>query len=114
MKSKFVLFVLALAMQTMAVPIALVLHNSTDLENDIITYDFQVSKTPNFESIVTESTCISQGQDTTFWIADLSDSTTYYWRARACDDYSCSDYSEVWSFKLWLDRERPSVISDLK
>ena len=106
----FLIFIM-LSVNCLAVTLGII--NSTDPEGDAITYDFQVSIEPDFSVITAEQTCVPQS-DTTIWTIDLPDSTNYYWRARACDPYSCSAYSQVWSFRIELDQYPPAYIKDLR
>lgn len=68
-------------------------NNSTDAENNAITYQIQVAKDQQFSQIVkTEETT------TTSKIIVLDKATAYYWRVKATDDQGFSSaYSSVYN-----------------
>jgi photosystem II stability/assembly factor-like uncharacterized protein/fibronectin type 3 domain-containing protein len=73
-------------------------NTSLTLDWDAVTgatsYDVQVSTSSNFTTtIVNQSTT-----NTYFDVTGLSENTEYFWRVRAEDDDSESDWSQVWSF----------------
>jgi photosystem II stability/assembly factor-like uncharacterized protein len=74
-------------------------NTSLTLDWDAVTgatsYDVQVSTSSNFTTtIINQSTT-----DTYFGVTGLSENTEYFWRVRAEDDDSESDWSAVWSFE---------------
>lgn len=59
-------------------------------------YHVQVSLTEDFETLLVDESGLS---DTIYWITqDLTELTTYYWRARALNSEQQSEWSEVRSF----------------
>ncbi len=61
-------------------------------------YDIEVSRSPQFDT----TRAIRHHESTSYEVADLSDSTTYFWRVRATVDEQKSTWSEVWSFETEL------------
>jgi photosystem II stability/assembly factor-like uncharacterized protein len=59
-------------------------------------YYLQVDDDPGFSSPVCDLDYISFAY---YWVADLINNTTYYWRVRAYDgDFNSSSWSETWTF----------------
>lgn len=89
----------------------LTLTNSTDAEGNSIVYDFQVSTSAAFGTITSQTTGVVQGTGgVTSWVVgtDLSNGTTYYWRARSYDGALYSNYSSNGSFVIGVN-SAPSV-----
>jgi hypothetical protein len=63
------------------------------------TYDIQISDSPNFTEITKNIT--NHGMIDVD-VSDLQNATTYYWRVKAHNANSNSDWSEVWSFNTKL------------
>ncbi|MGB5107571.1 MAG: fibronectin type III domain-containing protein, partial [Candidatus Zixiibacteriota bacterium] len=79
----------------------LVLNNSTDAQGDQITYNFQLSTSSSFATIVAQATGVVQGgAGVTSWTVspNLSSGSTYFWRARSFDGLLYSIYSPYQSF----------------
>jgi|DewCreStandDraft_4_1066084.scaffolds.fasta_scaffold00288_17 photosystem II stability/assembly factor-like uncharacterized protein len=64
-----------------------------------VSYHLQVSLDPNFNSIFYENLLIT---DTTTRITGLQIDTRYYWKVKAKNTKSQSDWSEIWSFSTKL------------
>ncbi len=80
---------------------ALVLNNSTDAQGNTITYNYQVSTSSSFATIVAQSTGVVQGTaGLTSWTVgpNLSGGTAYYWRARSYDGTLYSNFSAYRTF----------------
>ena len=77
-------------------PILTVL-NSADLDEDDLTYHFQVSTNSAFTQIVAQASGVAEGGTSTQWQVSttLNNNTNYWWRARAYDGEDYSDYSQV-------------------
>ena len=75
---------------------ALVINNSTDADNDTLTYEFEVFSDPGLTIPVASISQVAEGAETTTWTipATLNDNSRYYWRARATDGYSYS----LWAY----------------
>jgi parallel beta-helix repeat protein len=80
--------------------VSLVVENSSDLEGDLLTYDFEIYDDPGLITIADSQHDAEEGNDTTWsklfqW---LSTDNTYWWRARSYDGYEYSDWSLEQSF----------------
>jgi hypothetical protein len=62
-------------------------------------YDFQVSADQAFVAIVATATVAEGGGDTSYTTAPLPSSRTYFWRARASDGETTSDWTPTQTFK---------------
>jgi hypothetical protein len=73
----------------------LVIVNSTDEDGDAIRYEFEVYSDPGFVNFVASEYGLDQGIDTTAWIVPqpLADNNRYFWRVRATDGYSFSQWA---------------------
>ncbi len=58
-------------------------------------YALQVSDIPDFSNLVVNEGDIDS---TSYFVSDLQNTTTYYWRLSATNDLGTSEWSEVWSF----------------
>lgn len=68
--------------------VALTIRNSTDAENDLITYVFEIDTAITFDSGDKRSSgqIIQGGGETTAWtVSDLVENKRYYWRVKAQD-----------------------------
>ena len=74
----------------------LVIENSTDEDGETLTYEFEVYADPGFETMVSSSSNVQEGQGSTSWTIPeaLNDNSWYYWRVRATDGYSYS----LWAY----------------
>ena len=63
--------------------------------NQIQNYEFQVSLSPSFETLVTSGFTTNA---MTVGIQNLATSTVYYWRVRANENGNVSLWSDTWSF----------------
>ncbi|MBD3217692.1 MAG: hypothetical protein GF310_05395 [candidate division Zixibacteria bacterium] len=76
----------------------LTVNNSSDDDNDALTYHFQVSSNSSFTAIVAQQSEISEGSgSTTSWIVNssLNNQTNFWWRVRAYDGEDYSAYSQT-------------------
>ena len=90
--------------------LALSVTNSTDLDNDTLTYDFHVSLASNYTTTVQSATGVTAGEGTTSWTtAALTENTTYYWRSRAVDSHGASGNWVTGSFFVNTSNDAPAV-----
>lgn len=89
----------------------IVLTNSTDPDSSALTYFFELDTVPTFDSPgIMQSGRISEGQWTTTWQAtSLLDNTRYFVRAKANDDQTDSNWSDVSSFFVNTTNDPPTV-----
>ncbi|MGB5105839.1 MAG: hypothetical protein WBP29_15255 [Candidatus Zixiibacteriota bacterium] len=81
----------------------LTISNSVDAEGNAIRYNFQVSLSPTFTSVVTQTTeQVPGGTNSTSWVVPvaLANGTTYYWRAYSFDGSLYSGFSSPRSFQI--------------
>jgi|GEM_PF-3129998 len=75
----------------------LTVTNATDLDNDTLTYEFEVATDGSFTNVVAKAiTGVAQGTSgTTTWKVSpaLNDNTQYHWRSRAKDQHGLPDSS---------------------
>ncbi len=88
----------------------LYLHNSSDAENDTLTYDFYIDHHSMFgpPSPIKDSDIV-QGNDSTGWTvtAPLNENWRYLWKARAFDQYEKSGWSGYGEFYVNAVEEAP-------
>ena len=86
-------------------------NNSTDEDLDALTYFFEIDKVNTFDSLsLDQSPEVAEGAgDITSWYpSELTDNTTYYWRAKAYDGTAYSDWS-TGSFFVNLSNDAPTT-----
>jgi len=73
--------------EVVALQPVLVIENSTDLDNDPLTYVFELFSDERMTGMVACESEVPEGVDTTSWIVpgELNDNTRYFWRVRATD-----------------------------
>jgi hypothetical protein len=88
--------------QTTSQTPTLVINNGTDLDGDVLFYDFQVSAYAGFDAVVASVSGHPQGTGTTSWTVSppLSNGQGYYWRARAYDGQCYGGWSPTFSFTV--------------
>jgi phosphodiesterase/alkaline phosphatase D-like protein len=87
-------------------------NNSSDADNDVLTYNFQVSSNSAFTAIVAQTSSITEGTgSTTSWTvsSNLVDGNVYYWRVRVSDGEDYSGYATTRVFMVDLPNNPPSV-----
>ncbi|MCX6830881.1 MAG: SBBP repeat-containing protein [candidate division Zixibacteria bacterium] len=90
----------------------LIVHNSTDAENDSLFYTFEVSPS-NFATTIFTFTKKQDADSLTTLIVDstLVENGQYWWRAKAWDHYESSSYTPVWSFYVNSVNTAPTAVS---
>ncbi|MCP4671587.1 MAG: hypothetical protein GY857_09795 [Desulfobacula sp.] len=86
--------------------------NSRDIDNDVLTYTFEVYEDEAMTILVTDSGTISQGAGTqTSWTVniELTDNTQYYWRAIAFDGNGAQTATMLQSFLVNTSNHAPTV-----
>jgi len=72
------------------------INSTTDLDNDIIKYWFEIYADPLLVNLIESSECSEAAIDI---VTELDDNTRYYWRARAEDEHGAlSDWMETATF----------------
>ena len=79
----------------------LVIDNATDIDEDVLTYTYEVYRDPALSQQVAMQAGVASGAGaTTTWqvTTDLMEDRTYYWRARANDGQLFGDWSATGQF----------------
>ncbi len=89
----------------------IVASNTTDLDNDTLTYIFELDTMNTFDSPdLRISGTIPEGSVTTTWpVEGLLENTEYFTRVKASDGFAESQWSEVIKFFVNTINEAPSV-----
>ncbi len=74
---------------------ALEIQNSTDGDDDEITYQFEIYADDQYSNLVAANDNVPQSMGTTSWTLaeELSENQYYFWRVRATDGYSYSQWA---------------------
>lgn len=75
-----------------------------------VSYNLQVATDPGFIHLylVQNNIIIPNGAITSYYVAGLADSTTYYWRVNASNSGGAGNWSDTWSFTT-MTRDSGSV-----
>ncbi len=86
-------------------------HNSTDLDRDTLTYDFEVYSDQALTNLVASATAVPETPQITSWTTSVSltENQTYYWRARAFDGELYSAWMPVASFMVNTANDPPTA-----
>jgi len=87
----------------------LTVRNSSDADGDKLSYQFQAFYDSAMTKLALESEkLIPESEGETYWrrMPQLLENTRYWWRARAYDGYTYSDWSELSSFSVNTYDER--------
>ena len=86
-------------------------HNATDLDKDILTYEFEVYADAAMTNLVTSSGLVAETQLVTGWTVpvSLTENQTYYWRARAGDGSLYSNWMPTASFMINTANDAPGA-----
>jgi hypothetical protein len=89
------------------------IQNSTDPENDTLSYDFAIYKDSMLTQLVASATHVPEMHhpDSTSWTVSppLDDNKFYYWKARAFDGYEYSAWSGFRLFIVNTANEPPTM-----
>ncbi|MBW2622010.1 MAG: right-handed parallel beta-helix repeat-containing protein, partial [Deltaproteobacteria bacterium] len=91
---------------------ALGINNAADIDLDALTYLFEIDTVAGFNSLeLQQSPAVNQGAgNTTSWSpVALDDNTVYFWRVRACDDDSCSEWMQTAGIFINTVNDLPSI-----
>lgn len=89
-------------------------NNSTDLDDDPLTYDFEFFSDEGMIDLVASHTQVLEGYSTTQWQIDeiLDENSWYWWRARAVDNEGLgSGWTELHSFFVDTANDAPSGLA---
>lgn len=86
-------------------------QNATDLDRNILTYDFEVYEDSALSMPAASSAGVVEMQETTSWTvsATLKENRTYYWRARAYDGELASEWTAPLSFTVNTGNDAPTA-----
>ena len=87
------------------------IYDSTDLDMDILTYEFEIYSEASMTNLVADSGNIAEDQLITSWTApvSLTENSTYYWRTRAFDGELYSGWMQAASFMVNSANDAPSA-----
>ena len=90
------------------------MHNSTDPDKDVLTYEFEVYADSGLTQLVASHSGVPSGINpdaTTSWQVpvNLTENQTYYWRARAFDGEAYSDWTTPTSFMVNTANDAPGA-----
>jgi hypothetical protein len=90
---------------------ALQIQNSTDLDNDVLTYEFEVYSDAALTKLVAKTSSVAEVLPVTSWAEPvaLQENQTYYWRARAFDGQLYSTWTAAASFTVNTANDPPSA-----
>jgi len=86
--------------------------NSTDPDQDVLTYSFEVYGDRSMATLVVSESGLAQGATgSTSWTVNtpLSENTWYYWRAKATDEHGASTETAVASFFVNTANDAPGM-----
>ena len=92
---------------------ALSIHNSSDIDRDVLTYEFEVYGDISMTTLVANITGIQETPQITSWTVpvNLTENNTYYWRARAYDGELYSGWMPLASFMVNTANDAPGAPS---
>ncbi len=90
---------------------ALTLINSTDPEEDLLTYEIEVYADQELIELVAGVDRLREGESQTSWVASprLEEDVTYYWRGRAHDGGLAGDWSFIESLRVNAMNREPGT-----
>ncbi len=86
--------------------------NSLDIDNDVVTYIFEIFEDENMATLVIGSPIIDQGANAnTFWTVniELEDNVQYYWRAIAQDTNGGQTFTPLQTFYVNMSNHSPGT-----
>jgi hypothetical protein len=89
----------------------LTVHNSADLDGDVLTYEFEVYADTGMLNLVDSVSAIAETQQITSWTisAVLYENQTYHWRARVFDGSLYSGWMPLSSFMVNTANDAPGA-----
>lgn len=89
----------------------LVVNNAADPNSDKITYQFEIYGNDILSMLISQANNITEGNGATAWIPaiPLSENNRYWWRARAFDGYSYSQWMPTASLFVNTVNDPPSA-----
>jgi hypothetical protein len=87
------------------------IHDATDPDRDVLTYDFEVFSDSGLTTLVTSTTGVAETSQLTFWTLSmaLTENQTYYWRSRAFDGKLYSSWTPQASFMVNTANNAPGA-----
>jgi len=86
--------------------------NSVDVDEDVLTYTFEIYADGNMSTLIAFATNIPEGEGgTTSWVVDspLDDNTWYFWKAIATDEHGASTETTPASFFVNTFNDAPEI-----
>ena len=87
------------------------IHNSSDIDHDILTYDFEIYDDAAMTNLVSSLAGITETPQMTSWTVPvaLTENKTYYWRARTYDGELYSGWMPQASFMINTANDAPTA-----
>ena len=91
----------------------LTVTNAIDLQSDQLTYEFQVFADADLTEMVSQVPLVASGATTTSWTVDvnLTNLAAYWWRCRASDATSTSEWSAAARFLVTETNNPPTAVT---
>ncbi|MCL5024423.1 MAG: FG-GAP-like repeat-containing protein [Nitrospirae bacterium] len=89
----------------------LTVHDSSDIDRDVLTYEFEVYADAAMTSLVTSTTAVQETPDVTSWTVPITftENNIYYWRVRAFDGELHSGWMPLASFMVNTANDAPGA-----
>lgn len=86
-------------------------HNATDLDKDVLTYEFEVYADAAMTNPVARASSVTETAQITGWEipVSLTENQTYYWRARAYDGALHGDWMSLAAFMVNTANDAPGA-----
>ncbi len=86
-------------------------HNATDIDNDSLTYNFEVYADASLTNLISSASGIQETALITTWMVpgSLTENSTYYWRARAFDGQLYGPWMPAASFIVNTANDAPTA-----
>ncbi len=86
-------------------------HNSTDFDRDVLTYEFELYGDASMTNLLASGTSVAEIPEITSWTVpvNLVENDIYYWRARAYDGQAYSGWMNLASFMVNTANDAPNA-----
>ncbi|MEN8263006.1 MAG: CARDB domain-containing protein [Nitrospirota bacterium] len=90
---------------------SLSVHNSTDLDGDTLTYEFEIYGSATMSGLVADASGVAETDQITSWVVPVAlvENEFYFWRVRAFDGELYSEWMPLASFMLNTANDAPGA-----